>query len=108
MRTIAVFAIVTLSLAGSVGRQAQAGDNKPEIAVYSPAEIKWLDGPTSVPPGAKLAVLEGNPAKEGPFVIRLKLPDGYRIPPHTHPKPERLTVISGVFNIGMGEKFDAA
>src|SRR5262249_11816926 len=54
------------------------------------------------------AVLEGNPTKEGPFVIRLKLPDGYRIAPHTHPKPERLTIISGTFHLGMGEVFDTS
>jgi quercetin dioxygenase-like cupin family protein len=53
-----------------------------------------------------IAVLEGDPTKEGPFVFRLKLPDGYRVPPHTHPKTERVTVISGSFNIGMGERFD--
>ena len=53
-----------------------------------------------------IAVLEGNPNKEGPFVFRIKLPDGYRLAPHTHPKTERVTVISGTFNIGMGDKFD--
>lgn len=69
--------------------------------------IEWKDGPPSLPPGAKIAVLEGDPAKDGPFVFRVKAPDGYRIPPHTHPKVERVTVISGTFNIGMGETFDA-
>jgi quercetin dioxygenase-like cupin family protein len=53
-----------------------------------------------------IAALEGDPGKEGPFVFRIKLPDGYRIPPHSHPKMERVTVISGTFNIGMGDKFD--
>jgi quercetin dioxygenase-like cupin family protein len=53
-----------------------------------------------------IAVLEGDPSKEGPFVFRVKVPDGYRIPPHTHPKPERVTVISGTFHLGMGETFD--
>ena len=56
--------------------------------------------------GVDLAVLEGDPAKDGPFVFRVKIPDGYRVPPHTHPKTERVTVISGTFNIGMGDKFD--
>ena len=60
------------------------------------------DGPPSLPKGAQIAVLEGDPGKEGPFVFRVKVPDGYRIPPHTHPKTERITVISGTFNIGMG------
>jgi hypothetical protein len=76
------------------------------LKVYTPTDVKWGSGPASLPPGAKLAVLEGNPATEGPFVIRLRLPDGYRIAPHTHPKPERVTVISGTFNIGMGDRFD--
>jgi quercetin dioxygenase-like cupin family protein len=53
-----------------------------------------------------IAVLEGDPSKEGPFVFRIKIPDGYRVPPHTHPKTERVTVISGTFNIGMGDKID--
>ncbi len=101
-----VFATVAILLVG-----ASAADDKKEameLSVYAPADIKWKEGPASIPAGAKLAVLEGDPTKEGPFVIRLKLPDGYRIAPHTHPKPERLTVISGTFNIGMGEKFDAS
>jgi len=82
--------------------------HKDEIAIHQNAEIKWIDAPPSLPKGAKIAVLEGNPFKEGPFVFRVKLPDGYRIPPHTHTKPERITVLSGTFNIGMGEAFDEA
>lgn len=81
------------------------GDGK-DTGFFVPSEIKWQEGPKSIPPGAKLAVLEGDPTKEGPFVMRLRLPDGYSIPPHTHPKTERLTVISGTFNIAMGEKLD--
>ena len=79
-----------------------------DAAIHRPDELTWKDGPPSLPKGAKIAVLEGDPAKPGPFVFRVKVPDGYRIPPHTHPKPERVTVISGTFNIGMGDKFDAS
>jgi quercetin dioxygenase-like cupin family protein len=68
--------------------------------------IKWQEGPPSLPKGAMVAVLEGDPGKEGPFLLRLKLPDGYRVPPHTHPKAERVTVLSGTLYIGMGDKFD--
>lgn len=75
-------------------------------AVHRPDDLKWQDGPPSLPPGAKIAVLEGDPSKEGPFVFRVKVPDGYRIPPHTHPKPERVTIVSGTFHLGMGEVFD--
>ena len=55
------------------------------------------------PPGAEAAVLFGDPSKEGLFVLRLKFPEGYRVPPHTHPVDEVLTVISGTFSMGMGE-----
>lgn len=84
-------------------------DHKDEMrpAIYKADRLKWQDGPPSLPRGAKIAVLEGDPAKEGPFMFRVKVPDGYKIPPHTHPKPERVTVISGTFNLGMGDKFDA-
>jgi len=76
------------------------------MQLFPAAEIKWQDGPPSLPKGAQIAVLEGDPAREGPFVFRVKVPDGYRVPPHTHPKTERVTVLSGTLNIGMGEKFD--
>ena len=76
-------------------------------AVHPPDSLKWQDGPPSLPPGAKIVVLEGDPAKEGPFVFRVKVPDGYRIPPHKHPKAERVTILSGTFHLGMGEAFDA-
>ena len=86
------------------------GDHKkgPMAALHRPDDLKWQDGPPSLPPGAKVAVLEGDPTRPGPFVFRVKAPDGYKIPPHTHPKPERVTVVSGTFNLGMGDAFDAA
>ena len=90
-----------------------AGDKKTaaapapvEMGFYAPAEVKWKDGPASLPAGAKFAVLEGDPTKEGPFVMRLWFPDGFRVQPHWHPKVERVTIISGTLNLGMGEKFD--
>jgi quercetin dioxygenase-like cupin family protein len=70
-----------------------------------PDDVKWEDMP-SLPPGAKGAVLEGDPTKEGFFTIRAKFPDGYKIPPHFHPNPERVTVLSGTFHLGMGDKLD--
>src|SRR5436190_8038148 len=76
------------------------------LAIFAPDKMQWGDGPPSLPKGAKIAVLEGDPSKEGPFVFRLKLPDGYRVAPHTHPKTERITVLQGTFHIGMGDRFD--
>ena len=100
-----IFASSLLALI-SVLVSASATQHKDEIMMYPAANIKWMDGPPSLPQGAKMAVLEGDPGKEGPFVFRVKLPDGYRVAPHTHPKTERVTVISGTFNIGMGDKFE--
>lgn len=74
--------------------------------VVSPANVKWGDGPAGLPPGAKLAVLSGNPKEPGLFTIRLQFPAGYKVMPHTHPAPENVTVISGKMNLGMGTKFD--
>lgn len=76
-------------------------------SIMTPPQIKWGPAPPSLPAGAQAAVLYGDPAKEGMFVLRLRLPKGYKIPPHTHPKPEIVTVVSGAFHVGMGTKADA-
>ena len=73
--------------------------------IVTPGDIKWMDLP-SVPHGAKVAVLEGDPNKEGAVTIRVKLPPNYRLPPHYHGTVERSTIIAGTLHIGMGEKFD--
>jgi quercetin dioxygenase-like cupin family protein len=99
--SVPVFAAATVVLC-----QGATGQHGDDAVLHRPVEIRWQQGPVSLPPGARLAVLEGDPAKEGPFTMRLKVPDGYRIPPHTHPKTERLTVLSGTFRLGMGEKFE--
>jgi quercetin dioxygenase-like cupin family protein len=70
------------------------------------AEVPWVDAPPSMPPGAKVAVLEGDPKKPAPFTMRLKLPAGAHLNPHTHPADERVTVISGSVHVALGEKFD--
>ncbi len=88
------------------GESHEQKGEKMDLAVYAPGDLKWSDAPPVLPRGAKVAVLEGDPSKEGPFVMRVRLPDGYKIPPHTHPKPERVTVISGTFCVGMGARFD--
>ena len=59
-------------------------------------------------PGAKIAIIAGNPREAGLFAFRLKLPAGYRIPPHEHPVTGHVTVLAGTFHIAVGERFDAA
>ena len=70
--------------------------------------VKWGPAPPSLPPGAQAAVLLGHPGKEGPFVLRLKFPAGFTVPPHRHSKDEFVTVIAGQFAIAHGEKIDRA
>jgi anti-sigma factor ChrR (cupin superfamily) len=74
--------------------------------IAPPDSLKWSAGPPALPPGAQIAIVSGDPGKEGLYVLRLKLPAGYKVPPHMHPNDENVTVISGTFNIAMGEKFD--
>jgi quercetin dioxygenase-like cupin family protein len=69
--------------------------------------VKWGPAPPSLPPGAQLCVLSGDPAKAGrPYVLRVKMPDGYKVPPHWHPVDENATVLQGMLLMGRGEKFD--
>jgi quercetin dioxygenase-like cupin family protein len=96
---ITVFGVAALQVS-AVGQQM--GEHK----LISPQDIKWGPAPPSVPAGAEAAVLYGDPGKEGMFAFRLKLPKDYQIAPHTHPKPEIVTVISGTARLGMGTTAD--
>ena len=73
----------------------------------SAADLKWASVP-SLPKGALITVIEGPMNQAVPFTVRLKFPANYRVPPHTHPAVERVTVLSGTFHMGMGDKFDRA
>ena len=73
--------------------------------MVAPSELKWGPVP-SLPPGAQIAIIEGPMNQAVPFTIRLKFPANYVIPAHSHPATERVTVLSGTFHIGHGDKFD--
>jgi quercetin dioxygenase-like cupin family protein len=75
---------------------------------FKPDEMTWKDGPPSLPPGTKIAVLEGDPKQAALFTMRVKLPAGSVLKPHTHPVDERVTVISGTVNVGFGDAVDKA
>ena len=85
-------------------KTAHGGEAK--ALIYENGEVEWKDGPASFEAGAQFAVLEGNPAEEGYFNLRVKLPDGFQISPHWHPAFERITVISGNFLLGHGDTVD--
>ena len=112
MKSLHLAAVSLVLGAGALSAQATPGTPaKPEghQAIVALADkITWGPAPAILPPGAKLAVLEGNPAQPGEFTMRLLLPAGYRIPPHYHPVTEHVTVVAGHFRVGMGEKFDRA
>ena len=75
--------------------------------MVSADKLVWAAVP-SLPNGAQISVIEGPMSEAGPFTVRLKFPANYRIPPHWHPAVERVTVLSGTFNMGSGERFDQA
>jgi anti-sigma factor ChrR (cupin superfamily) len=107
---------IGLVILGALGSAAAAQEKaapakkkaapKAMAAPMNPSDIQWGDAPPILPAGAKFAVLMGDPGKTGPYVVRMKLPDGYKIAAHWHPLDESVTVISGTFNVGMGDKLD--
>jgi quercetin dioxygenase-like cupin family protein len=70
------------------------------------SQLQWAAAPDFIPEGAQIAVLSGDPSKDGLYVVRLMMPAGYRVPAHNHPTTEMVTVISGDFHLGMGDKLD--
>jgi hypothetical protein len=115
MKRLIVLPLIFLAAACAQNQTAPAGSEHGSTngaaatmqhRTIKPDQVEWKDAPPSLPPGAKAFMLEGDPAKEGFFALRLMMPDGYQIPAHFHPGVERLTVISGTFHLGMGDKFD--
>ncbi len=100
-----ITALVAMSgLCASIGMCSAFAQSHEDMKMFMPQDIKWGPAPASLPPGAQAVLLYGDATKEGMFAIRLKVPKGYRVPPHTHPKPEIATVLSGTVRLGMGDK----
>jgi anti-sigma factor ChrR (cupin superfamily) len=97
----AVSMLVMASALAAAPARAQTGEHK----MVKAADLKWDDLP-SLPKGAKAATIEGPMNEAVPFTVRIKLPANYTLPAHWHPAVERVTVLSGTFNMGMGDKFD--
>ena len=107
MKTVFVATLVTfLTMAFSSTPLSAEETQSSEMHLYPPTSIEWKPGPAAIPAGAKMAVLEGDPTKEGTFVVRFQFPAGYHIAAHTHPKTERVTVISGALYLATGESLD--
>ena len=100
-----LLAVVAVTLLGALPFMiTEPSAQQPGHVVAMPDTLKWVEPATL--PGARLAVLQGDPSKEGLFVYRLKMPANYKVPPHLHKASENVTVLAGVFHIGLGEKFD--
>jgi quercetin dioxygenase-like cupin family protein len=97
---------ITTSAALLVILAAATATAQKSDAANAGSNFKWGPAPAVFPAGAQMAVLEGDPSGAGLFTVRLRMPDGYKIAPHTHPTDENVTVISGTFRVGMGEKFE--
>jgi anti-sigma factor ChrR (cupin superfamily) len=110
MRTFFVALAVGTSSLAVTAQAPQAPAATPPAAHISitPGDVKWGPAPPAVPAGAQVAVLSGDPSKPGPFVIRLKFPDGYKVPAHWHPTDEHITVLQGLFRAGMGDAYTEA
>jgi quercetin dioxygenase-like cupin family protein len=101
-RILGCLAVALVLVVGAAVAQ-QAGSSH---VFATAAELKWGDPPPVLEKGASFTVVSGDPGKTGMFVVRLKMPAGYKIAPHWHPTDENVTVLSGTFALGMGEKFD--
>jgi len=98
-----LFPVITLFAVAMFAAQPSLAQN-----AFTPDQVKYGPAPPFLPAGAQLAVLEGDPmAASGDFTIRLKMPDGYKVAPHSHPHRENVTVLSGTLKVGMGDQFDA-
>ena len=100
MKRLLIFAAV-IAVVGSASAQ-----DVMKATLVKPDSLTWKDNP-NIPKGGQVAVLVGDPTKAEVIVQRVKLPANYKVPPHTHPYAETVTVISGSVGLGMGEKFDA-
>jgi hypothetical protein len=103
---IASAAFALASLIPAVAQAAEKSVAEGQISVL-PVDLKWAPAP-SVGPGAQIAVIEGDLKAAAPFTFRLKLPSNFKVGVHTHPVVERVTVISGTFYLGIGDKFESA
>jgi quercetin dioxygenase-like cupin family protein len=99
--------LACIAMAAVLTGTAMAQTAAPAVVALTPAEMKWQSQGGLATPGMEQLNLVGDPAKPGPYTLRLKFPKGFTIAPHTHPDSREVTIISGTFATGYGEKFDA-
>ena len=110
LSVLAMFLLIVPVVSAQTGQTGQKTKTTTQATAPKPqpAPLQWGPAPAVFPAGAQIAVVSGDPFKEGKFVIQLKLPDAYKLAPHSHPTVETVEVKQGDFLVGMGDKFDAA
>jgi quercetin dioxygenase-like cupin family protein len=103
MNPIFILVFFLISMSGYAQEKIQFNSEPKQICE---SDLQWSDTKPPLLPGAKVAVVEGNPKSAGHFTLRIKFPPYYKIPPHTHPVDERTLVLKGTINIGFGDILD--
>src|SRR6267378_5781354 len=91
--------LISLALLGLAG----SGSGQ-EMKMMKAEDLVWTEHP--VFKGAQTVILVGDPMKAETIVQRTKFPPNYRVPPHTHPYAEVVTVLSGNYWNSFGQSFD--
>jgi quercetin dioxygenase-like cupin family protein len=108
MKTVAItIPLVLLATTPAFAADAAKKPGKPEAFSVNPADMKWDAAPPDLPKGAEMVVLHGDPSKKAVFTARVKMPTGYKIPPHWHTRDEQLTIVSGSLVLHMGDTMEA-
>ena len=99
--------VCVLGASGVLTQTVATAQTLPGHAMVSAADLKWADLP-SLPPGAKVAIMEGPMNEAVPFTARIRMPANYRIPAHWHPAIEHVSVLTGTLYMGLGEVLDVS
>jgi hypothetical protein len=85
------------------------GPHQPGQDVFKAITSKDIDWQpfAAFPSSVRLAIVVGQPSREGPYVVRVKVPRNVKLMPHKHSEDRVYTVISGIFYLGLGDQFDA-
>lgn len=90
----------------AAGQSIHAEGPPMNFETVAPEDLGWVPIPDGL--GAAYAVVRGDPAKAGVYVIRVRFPAGVMDLPHSHSADRHVTVLEGVWHAGTGPDFDPA